>query len=161
MKKCLLGFIIGLTILSCKNNGDIETITINPNELSLGPIVHDSLSNLQLEKITYIQKTFEEILPVSLEETITNFKRDQNPDKEIEIWLQMAKTYQLFASKYPKEDEFELRKEAFGLILSISMADDDEAIENAKLNLLNPEQISEILSNYTLKAKPLEINKNN
>ncbi len=114
-----------------------------------------------MEKITYIQKTFEEILPVSLEETITNFKRDQNPDKEIEIWLQMAKTYQLFASKYPKEDEFELRKEAFGLILSRSMADDDEAIENAKLNLLNPEQISEILSNYTLKAKPLEINKNN
>lgn len=82
--------IIGLTLFSCKTNDKVENPnvqTINTNDLTLSPVVHDTLNSDQIEKITQIQKAFSEVNPSTLEETITNFKRDRNPDNEIAIWL--------------------------------------------------------------------------
>ncbi len=151
--------ILGLTLFSCKTNNKSENSnvqTINANDLTLSPIVHDTLSSDQIEKIKKIQKTFSEVNPSSLEETITNFKRDRNPDNEIAIWLAMANAYEKFTSKNPSID-ISKKKEAYGLILIRSMENEESTKVKADLKLLTDKEVSEILSYYILEAKPLTV----
>ena len=158
MRKYILITILIFTIISCKEKKKSNNIeTTNIENLTPGPIVNESLSKEQLEKIGFIQETFNEVFPVSLDETITNFKRDQNPDSEINIWLNMAETFKLFASENSGIEKLEARKEAFKLILTRSMMSEKETINSSELKLLTEKEIKDILSNYKLKAKPIKV----
>jgi hypothetical protein len=154
MRKPILIAILSVTIFSCsektKQGANIENLTP-------GPIVHESLNEGQLEKIKFIQETFNEVYPVSLDKTITNFKRDQNPDNEINIWLNMARTFQPFALENLGVEKLEVRKEAFKLILMRSMMSEKEAISKSELQALSNSEIQNILNNYTLEAKPISV----
>lgn len=129
---------------------------MNPNDIHVNEIVHDSLTTEQVQKVKRIQSTFAEVYPVSLDETITNFKRDQNPDSEIDIWLQMADAYQKYLSSKQSKLDLGTKKEVYKLILSRSMMPDDEAIANSKLTILTERDAREVLSYYTLKADPID-----
>ncbi len=162
MRKYILITILIFTIISCKEkkkSNNIETTTIE--NLTPGPIVNKSLSKEQLKKIGFIQEAFNEVFPVSLDKTITNFKRDQNPDSEINIWLNMAKTYKSFSLENSGLEKLEARKEAFKLILTRSMISEKEVINSLELKLLSQKEVKDILNNYTLKAKPIKVEKNN
>ena len=160
--KNLLAILILIILTSCseaakKVQEEEADSDSNMGNLRLGPIIHESLSEEQIEKIKFIQETFEEVYPVSLDETITNFKRDKNPDSEIKVWLSMANTFQTFALKSSGEGMLERRKEAFKLILMRSMMSEKEAISSSELKLLDKNEIQEILNNYTLDAKPIQV----
>ncbi|WP_064965802.1 hypothetical protein [Tenacibaculum ovolyticum] len=161
MRKLILIAILTTSIISCKENktSNSNNKITNIENLIPGPIVHESLSNQQLEKIKFIQKTFNEVYPFSLEKTITNFKRDQNPDNEINVWLGMSKAFQMFALKNSREEKLKFRKEAFKLILMRSMMTEEEAINSSELKVLSEKEIQEILKNYTLEAKPITLRK--
>lgn len=140
--------IICLTTFSCHSSEKSETQMANIDSLVIGPEVHDTLSVEQMTKIKKIFTTFSEVNPSTLEETISNFKRDLNPDNEIEIWLNMASTYENFVSTRPSKLDHDKKKEVYKLILIRSMMSADEAISQAKLTLLNDNEIKEILDNY-------------
>ncbi len=160
MTKYIIATVIILFIISCKGkNKSLKTENQNLEDLIPGPIAHESLSEEQLNKINFIHKTFIEVYPISIEESITNFKRDQNPDNEINIWLNMIKAYEPFASKNLGEEKIDLRKEGFKLILMRSMMSEKEAIKSSELKLLSETQVQEILINYTLKGKPIKTEK--
>ena len=149
MRKSLFILFVTTSFCSCNLSSDKKenTVTINPKDIQISDVRHDSLTADQIDKIKVIQATFEDVYPVSLEETITNFKRDLNPDKEISIWLHMSEAYK----KYLKDKDnfkFEAKKEVFKLILSRSMMPNDEAIINAKLTILTEKDAKEILSFY-------------
>ncbi|MGA6119184.1 hypothetical protein [Sphingobacterium anhuiense] len=149
--------IFGLTILSCNtDNKSTNNETMNVNDLTLGPVVHDTLNNDQIEKITKIQIAFSEVDPITLEETISNFKRDQNPDNEIAIWLAMARAYEKFMLTH-KETNLEKKKEVFQLVLMRSMDDEKTILAKANFTLLNNEEIAEIFSYYNFEAKPIAV----
>lgn len=151
--------ILVLTVAACKtnNNSDHSTVqTVNPSDLTLSPIVHDTLSADQVEKIKRIQAAFVEVNPSSLEETITDFKRDLHPDGKIAIWLAMANAYKQFISKHAGIT-LDKKKEAYGLILLRSMESETDAKANAKLKLLTNKEIAEIFSYYSLEAKPITV----
>ena len=155
----LLISITCLTFYSCKTNDKSENRNvqkIDPNELTISPVRHDTLSTDQIEKIKKIQLTFSEVNPSTLEQTITNFKRDQNPDNEITIWLAMANTYEKFKIKHSDLD-INKKKEAYGLILMRSMENEAEAKSNSNLKLLTDKEVSEIFSYYDLEPKPITI----
>lgn len=156
-------FIVILTalLISCKEKTKPDSSVQNTNieNLTPGPIVNESLSEEQLDKIKFIQETFNEVYPVSLDETITNFRRDQNPDNEITVWLNMANTFKPFASVNLGQEKLEVRKEAFKLILMRSMMPEKEAISSSDLKLLSENEIQEILKNYTLDVKPIKVEK--
>lgn len=147
------------TILSCKDpkqNENANLQKMNLNDLKPSPIQQDSLSSLQIKKINEIYTTFSEVNLSSLEETITNFKRDLNPDNEIEIWLAMAKAFSMFKSKH-KNIDIDKKKEAYKLILMRSMYNEKEAQMQSELKLLNSTEIEEIFSYYNLQEKPITI----
>lgn len=118
--------------------------------------MHKALTDEQLAKIKDIQETFNEVYPVSLDETITNFKRDQNPDNEINIWQNMASAYKSYALNNEGEEKLGARREAFRLILMRSMMPDKEAISSSELKILSESEALEVLKNYTLELSPLK-----
>jgi hypothetical protein len=82
--------------------GEPKTITVDPKNIVPSEIVHDTLSATQIEKIKQIQLTFAEVFPATLEETITDFKRDAHPDNEIAIWSSMAEAYRKYFKIRPQ-----------------------------------------------------------
>ncbi|WP_289046184.1 hypothetical protein [uncultured Olleya sp.] len=159
MRKITLIIIITASLFSCKENtkSNNNIKVTNIEDLIPGPIVNDSLSKKQLDQIKNIHQTFIEVNPISLKETISNFKRDQNPDNEIFIWLNMAKVFKAFTLKNVEHQKLEVKKEAFRLILMRSMMSEKEAINKADLKLLNENKAKEILKNYSLDKKPIKI----
>lgn len=148
-----------LILCSCNSNkAEKQNVqTMNPNDIQLSEVVHDSLSADQVQRIKKIQSTFAEVYPVSLEETLTNFKRDQNPDSEIAIWLQMASTYEKYLSSRQNKLDLNTKKEVYKLILSRSMMPDEEAIVNSKLIILTEKDAKEVLGYYNLKPDPIDV----
>lgn len=159
MRNFILIIILTTSLLSCEEKVKPSSKTQNTDveNISFGPIIHESLSKEQLDKIKFIQETFNEVYPISLDETVTNFKRDQNPDNEINIWLNMAKAFQPFVTKNTGKEKIKRRKEAFKLILMRSVMSEKEAIISSELELLNDDEIQEIFKNYTLDAKPIKV----
>lgn len=159
MKNIILILSTVLTFYSCNSNKDEKQNiqTMNPNDIQLSEVVHDSLTTEQIDKIKTIQATFAEVYPVSLEETITNFKRDQNPDSEIDIWLQMADAYKKYLSTRQDKLGLNTKKEVYKLILSRSMMSDEEAIANSKLTILTEKDAKEVLSYYTATPDPIDV----
>ncbi|MFH7005001.1 hypothetical protein [Flavobacterium bizetiae] len=165
MTKNYLILIVGLILILVatfmfykKAQKNEKTQTIIPNNLVPGPIVHDKLSDEQIEKITKIQTVFYDVYPVSLEETITNFRRDRNPDNEIKVWFTMMQTYEKFVSNHP-DITLEKKSEAFKLILTRSMMDEDKVRAQTETQLLTNNEVNEIFSYYTEKSQPLLIEK--
>jgi hypothetical protein len=148
MKRCFI--FLCLVILSCDSN---KTVKIPASQIEMSPVVHDTLSTTQIENIRKIQAVFAEVNPSTLEETITNFKRDQHPDNEINIWLNMAAAYEKFTAVH--KISLEKKEEAYKLILLRSMMPEAEAKGKAEVKLLTDEEIATIFSYYTDVPKPV------
>lgn len=149
----------GLTASSCNSNHQNEqnSMKVDVSTLHVSPVVHDTLSPAQLGKIEFIHNTFAEVQPGTLEETITDFKRDQNPDNEIAIWLSMANAYQKFVQKKGSNLDTASKKEAYKLILLRSEMSGKEAVAEAKLKLLSSADVSDILSFYDQAPEPIKV----
>jgi len=149
--------ISAFVLQSCQNGKkSLSEKELYPKNVIPNEIVHETLTDEQLKKIKKIHETFIEIYPISLEQTIINFKRDVDPNPEIEIWLQMADVYNSFASKHHKKEEFEFRKEAFQLILLRSMMNEEETLKNVALKSLSESQAKEVLSNCKFTPTPIK-----
>jgi hypothetical protein len=147
-------FLFLFILISC-NKREEQIQKVDPDTIKINEVVHDSLTSEQIEKIKTIHSAFAEVDKNSLEQTITDFKRDLDPDSEIEIWLQMANAYQNYLSKNKKN--LNEKKEVFKLILSRSMMNPEDAIENSNLKLLSKKDAEEVLSFYTYVPKPLNV----
>jgi Ethanolamine utilization protein EutJ (predicted chaperonin) len=115
-----------------------------------------TLSADQVNKITRIHSVFAEVYPISLKESLTNFKSDQDPDKEIEVWLNMVSAYEKYLNTKNNKLDLNTKKEVFKLILERSMMVDKEAIANSKLLILTPKDAEEVLSFYTAPPEPID-----
>lgn len=149
----------GLTASACNSNhqNEQESMKVDVSTLHVSPVVHDTLSPTQLGKIRFIHNTFAEVQPGTLEETITDFKRDQNPDNEIAIWLSMANAYHKFAQKKDSNLDIASKKEAYKLILLRSEMSSKEAVAEAKPKLLSVADVSDILGFYDQAPEPIKV----
>ena len=148
-----------LTVSACNTNhqNEQEPLKVDISTLHVSPVVHDTLSPAQLGKIEFIHNTFAEVQPGTLEETITDFKRDQNPDNEIAIWLSMANAYQKFVQKKGSNLDIASKRETYKLILLRSEMSSKEAVVEAKPKLLSAADISDILGFYDQAPEPIKI----
>ncbi len=141
---------VSIFIYSCSNKtedkkGDV--LTIDPNDLTLGPIQHEDLTDSQLQKIKSIHNAFEEVYPITLEETIANFKSDLNIDKEIDLWMKMKESFEFVIEVRNFENETQ-RKEAFKLILMRTMMPSDEVKNGVETKKLNSDDVDFILRDF-------------
>ncbi|WP_407556344.1 hypothetical protein [Winogradskyella sp. 4-2091] len=163
MTKIFIASLLTFLVFSCKESTTekINTEDISIENLIQSPIVNDTLSDEQLSHISYIHKTFNEVFPVSLEETITNFKRDENPSEEISIWLAMANAYESFVAKDSNNLTLDDKKEVFKVVFIRSMMSEDEFMDKEidNFRLLSKDDIKYILQHYKLEPKPIVIAK--
>jgi hypothetical protein len=148
-----------LLITSCNSSTEDqqEVQKLDPNEIRMNEIVHDELTDEQLAQIKKIHSTFQELDNSSLEQTITDFKRDVNPDNEIAIWLTMAEAYQNYLKSVNDTIDLNTKIEVYRLILSRSMMPDDEAIKNSTLTLLTKAEAKKVLKFYKAKPDPIDV----
>ncbi|WP_306644037.1 hypothetical protein [Sanyastnella coralliicola] len=159
MNKLFLVTLLSLLCFACTEPeaSDSSVQIVDAEDLTPSPIRHDTLTEDQLSQITFIHESLYEVFPVSLEETITNFKRDQNPNREINVWLNMVAAYQAFEKKNSEPEKLENRQEAFKLILLRSMMPAEKAIKNSELQILTDDEIQEIMTNYQSEAAPITV----
>ena len=151
--------IIVIGLVSCGGTGRDrpETTAMTIKDLQAHDIVHNSLTTDQLNEIKKIHEVFSEINSSSLDETIDNFKRDQQPDNEIAIWKKMANAYQRFALKPENSTAHDKKVEAYELILLRTMMTEKEVVEKVDLKFLTKGEVTEILSYYTAEPQPLKV----
>ncbi|UOG76213.1 hypothetical protein MTX78_06345 [Hymenobacter tibetensis] len=141
---------------ACQNQDNKSTGTWSDvNKIQAGPILRDSLSNAQLGKVDYLVETFKEVDPTTRENWIEDFKKDQNPDREIEIWLMMAKAYTTYCEGKPLDSR--IKKEVFKVILMRSSVSEDEVIKSMDLKYLSVGDAKQVMKAYTLAAKPIRV----
>ena len=159
MKKYIFFFLIITACPSCisEDEKQPETVTLSPNDIQLNDVIHDSLSAGQLVKVKRVCTVFAEVYPVSFEETVTNFKRDQNPDQEIAVWMDMADAYEKYMASKPALTDLKKKKEIFGLLLLRSMMPEEEALKNQKNEILTEAEAKEVMGYYTAKPKPIDV----
>lgn len=152
--------VLGLGVLlgACQAEAPAEDETvqmINPKDIQVGPTRHDSLTAGQLARVTRIQATFAEVYSVSLAQTIENFRRDADPDRELAVWETMATAYEQYLRRQPRALGQPQKKEVFALLLSRSMMPAADAIANARLVHLSPAEARQVLALYEAAPAPL------
>lgn len=146
-----------IVLISCRDVKKPTYEHIEIEQVTPGAVVHESLKEKQLEKIKGIHRVFEEVYPISLEETIRNFGRDHHPGKKIEIWSAMAESYKKASSKNQGTALLEKRKEIFRLILMRSVISEKEVLKNFDLQMITKAEANEILESYQIDKKPIKI----
>jgi hypothetical protein len=145
--KITLASILALFGIGCGEKSEPKIEYINPAELQKGPIQSESLSEEQLQRIDKLRQILAEVDTQTREQWIDNFKRDLNPDKEIAIWEQIAKTYQIYCSRNNLSQE--AKSDVLGVILLRSMImNEDEVLKSAKLKKLTEAQAKEVIKLY-------------
>lgn len=90
-----------------------------------GPIRHPNFPLTLENQILVSRHVFFEVLPMSIEETLHNFRRDTHPESEVELWEGMAAVYLSFLpiASSPKE-----KASLFAALLSASTGRREEAV---------------------------------
>lgn len=153
--------VIILVFFSCQNreqkneNNQGETEWIDPSQLQQSPVIRDSLTTDQMEQIDYVYNVFKEVDTTPIDKWIEDFKRDQNPDREIEIWMMMATAYTSYCKN--KKLDLAVKKEVYSIVLMRSSAPEHEVLNHIKLVHLNEQEALKIMKAYSLEAKPITV----
>jgi len=124
---------------------------IDPNKIQPGPLQRDSLTDAQMDRIRALQKVFLEVDGQSVDQWADNFKRDLNPDRELEVWEKMSKAYTGYCAE--RDLDLETKKEVYKVVLLRSMASEAEVLQrlelkSTELKHLSKEDAAEIMHGY-------------
>ena len=104
--------------------GEAKTEIVPVKELKEGLIRHKTLPENVLVRIKIIKRSLSDVLPVSLERTINNFRRDAHPIDEITYWERIAAAYLDLTSG--KNVNVEKRKDILSALFGFSTGMLDE-----------------------------------
>jgi predicted nucleic acid-binding protein len=99
--------------------GSGELVWIHPSSIRTKSEVRSQLSSEQAERASKIWEIIHEHYAISLDDFVHGFRQDQNPEKEICVWEQIASVYELELQERPNAD-FPERELLFKVILTCS-----------------------------------------
>jgi len=126
---------------------------VNPKKLEAGPIRHANLTEDQISRVRRVQKIFSEVDPSPIEKWLDDFKRDENPERELVIWENMATAYETFTTS----NSLTLggKTEAFQVLLLRSGVPDDEVLKHLELKVLTEKDARAIMALFAIKPEPI------
>jgi hypothetical protein len=119
---------------------------VNANQLKPGPIRHEKLSDLQIQRLKKIRGAFAEVDQSSFDKWIDDFRRDADPDREIAVWERMAAAYSRYVSG--KNLSLETKLDVFQVVLLRSTAPAEEVLNHLKLKVLTENDAKEIMKGF-------------
>ena len=128
---------------------------MDPNEIQIGPILHESLPESLLVRIKALTDTFYEFDNIGYEQSVDLYKRDLDPESNILIYEEMARVYKGFCSKHCLSKAAKI--EAYKLVLLRSMFPGLEALEKVSLSEITRKEAIELLNSYKLNAEPITV----
>lgn len=144
-----------LTLLATANVSVAETVTIDPNEVSLNEHIQSSLPPELLPRIKATTNVFQPVDGISYEQAVDLYKRDLNPESNLIIWEEMARVYTAFcAARCTSPEE---RIDVYRALLLRSMYSPEETIKKLQLNALNKAEVLSIINQYNLKPEPIPV----
>ena len=129
--------------------------SVQPSDLQPAPIRHGTLSAELVARVKRIEPIFAEVYPRSHEEWLDDFKRDLDPEPEVAIWEAIASAYQTFTMRHTLS--LDAKKEALGLLLVRSAADEQNTLSGAKLRYLSAAEAQELVRLYSATPQPVQI----
>lgn len=93
---------------------------IKISDITSGPIRQEVLPEGFIVRVQKFKEILKEVETFSLEETISNFQRDHNPEKELAIWEHIASKYSECLSNNPEMDA-DQRRQIYSVILKSTM----------------------------------------
>jgi len=112
-----------------------------------------SLSESFIERVKKFKNTLKEVETMTIEESLSNFQKDRNPESELDLWEHMASAYEDFTQINPRLT-LEEKKDVFRVLLQLSCGSQNLETEGN----LNEKQIQYLKKVYTDnggKAKPV------
>ncbi|HEX5084968.1 MAG TPA: hypothetical protein VFY40_23240 [Blastocatellia bacterium] len=99
-----------------------------------------------MERINRLREALAEVERSPIEKWIDNFKRDADPDNELEVWERIAAGYLRYCSTKPLSRE--AKEDVFQLLLLRSMASERVVLNHVKLKNLTVDEAKETLKEY-------------
>ncbi len=121
----------------------------------LGRPRHDRLPDSLVERITAFKAKLGEMDPIPLDKTIENFRCDRNPEREVEIWEEVADLYVKYVEAHGTAQPVEYKKEVYRTLLSASMCSVDEDFLGSLTHISRDEAI--YLSMFFQNKKPITV----
>ena len=124
----------------------MTTKNIKLSDLRPGPIRHPELPAAIIGRIQAFKKILVDVDTTTLETAVDNFRRDQHPENEVEVWERIAKMYELFLAHNPTDD-LAAKTEVYRVLVGASMGMDDfgETVHH-----LTQEQVKHLIFNFNL-----------
>jgi len=82
----------------------------------------------------------------AVEQWVDNFKRDLNPDRELDIWEAIAKAYTAYCSKRTLSPE--AKREVYKVVLLRSMAPESDVLERLELKVLTKDDAVAVMQGF-------------
>jgi hypothetical protein len=113
-----------------------------PSRTKPGSIRHPSLYEALLKRVRACNKVPGEVAEDTLDEIIDDFRRDTDPEREIQLWERIARIYRSFVAENSITD-LHVKQEVFSVVLGSSLG--MKAKDFYGLKLLSNGQINSIL----------------
>ncbi|GAA4738100.1 hypothetical protein GCM10025783_05780 [Amnibacterium soli] len=115
----------------------------------------ETLPQPLLRRIRIIQQALWEIMPVDWVTTVTNFRSDMHPEREVEIWERAVATYLAINNKYPLSTAE--RSDLFGYLIGDTWASEEsELLKRIGATAWFADARREASSHLPISADPLE-----
>ena len=151
-------FLVIALLSSCNDKAvsDVpKTEVVDPNDISMGDYIHDSLPEALLIRIKATTDVFEPIDGISYEQAVDLYKRDIDPESNLVIWEEMVRAFQTFCLENCQS--MEKKKEVYKVLLLTSMFPEDEVFNQLEPRILSPEDVKKINSLYTINPQPISV----
>src|SRR5262249_11406773 len=106
----------------------------------------DSLTSEQMARIQKLQTALVEVDGQPVEQWVDDFKRDLDPDRELDVWETMAKAYTAYCSTHTLSPE--AKKEVYKVVLLRSTASEQEALEHLELKVLTKDDAIAVMRGF-------------
>jgi hypothetical protein len=129
---------------------------MDTNQIHPQPNGVSKLRDEQLVRVTRIHDSLSEADPSSLEKWVSDFEKDQDPEREIRVWETIATGYQCYCSEHRLNPV--AKQDVLGVLLLRSETDDEaEVLKRVELKALTTAEAHEVLQCFKGKAAPIEV----
>lgn len=130
-------------MVEVKISGLEGTYYVDSTQIISDEYRHPTFKGCLKEKIDKLRSILVEVRPCSYEAWEDGFRRDKNPEREIDIWLNIANKYQQWTEN--KFRNSKQKKEVFTLLHSCMTGAKETVLMRCKLNFIDKESAQEII----------------
>lgn len=132
-----------------------KVVEIDPSKIQFNSYVHKTLPPALLKRIKDTTDTFEIVDGISYEKAVDLYKRDVDPESNLVIFEEMARVYTIYCkgkcSSHPE------RMDVYKVLLLRSMYNSEQALAHFEPKAISIADAKNIISQYKLEAKPIEV----